>query len=85
MAKRPLKLIASYSSYPFANQDPVIKRVGALVKNEKLKHRQISKRSGVATSTMSNWFNGKTRRPQYATIMAVVRALGYREQFVKEK
>jgi transcriptional regulator with XRE-family HTH domain len=61
----------------------VIDKVRTLVQREGLKHSEISALSGVTASTMHNWFEGKTRRPQYATVMAVVHALGYRSVFIQ--
>jgi transcriptional regulator with XRE-family HTH domain len=72
-----------YTSYNFVDKDPVIDKVRTLVKREGLKYSEISALSGVTTSTMHNWFEGKTRRPQYATVLAVVHALGYRSVFVR--
>lgn len=72
-----------YKSYNFVNKDPVIDRVRSIVNKEDLSYSEISVKSGVAVSTLYNWFEGNTKRPQYATIMAVVRSLGYKEMFVK--
>jgi DNA-binding phage protein len=73
-----------YTSYNFVDKDPVIDRMRTLVKREGLSYGEISGKSGVASSTMHSWFDGKTKRPQYATVMAVVHALGYRSVFVKK-
>jgi transcriptional regulator with XRE-family HTH domain len=73
-----------YNSYNFVDKDPVIDRVRTLVKREGLKYSEIEKISGVSTTTLTNWFEGKTRRPQYCTIMAVVTSLGYKQAFIKK-
>lgn len=73
-----------YSSYNFVDKDPVIDKMRTMVKREGLRYGEISALSGVSASTMTNWFDGKTRRPQYATVMAVIRALGYRQVFTKK-
>jgi len=78
--KGALKL---YTSYNFTDKDPVIDKVRTLVNREGLSYKEIHEKSGVTISTMYAWFEGKTRRPQYATVMAVVHALGYRTQFIK--
>jgi DNA-binding phage protein len=85
MAKSGAKsgVLKLYSSYNFVDKDPIIDKVRTLVNREGKSYREISEASGVTTSTMYNWFDGKTRRPQYATVMAVVHALGYRSVFVK--
>jgi DNA-binding phage protein len=80
--KSSLKL---YKSYNFVDKDPVIDRMRTILKKEGQSYKEIHENSGVSVTTMYNWFDGKTRRPQYATVMAVVRALGYRQNFVKGK
>jgi DNA-binding phage protein len=82
MAKKngALKL---YTSYNFVDKDPIIDKMRSMVKREGLKYGKISELSGVSATTMHNWFEGKTRRPQYATVMAVVHALGYRVAYTK--
>ena len=74
-----------YRSYSFVDKDPVIDKVRTIVKDEGLKYSEIHVISGVSTTTLHNWFDGETRKPQYATIAAVVGALGYRSEFVKSK
>jgi len=73
-----------YTSYNFVDKDPIIDKMRTMVKREGLKYGEISGLSGVSSSTMHNWFEGKTKRPQYATVMAVVHALGYRATFTKK-
>jgi hypothetical protein len=72
-----------YTSYNFVDKDPVIDKVRTMVKREGLSYGKISGLSGVSDTTMRGWFEGKTKRPQYATVMAVVHALGYRSAFTK--
>lgn len=67
----------TYKSYMFRDKDPVIDQVRTLVKDEGVNYTQVHARSGVSTTTLSNWFNGRTRRPQFATVQAVARGLGY--------
>lgn len=38
--------------------------------------REVSDSSGVSDSTLRSWARGRTRRPQFATVMAVLRACG---------
>jgi transcriptional regulator with XRE-family HTH domain len=49
-----------------------------------LTHVQIANKSGVTTNTLRNWFGGPTKRPQHATIAAVISVLGYHVVFVKK-
>lgn len=64
----------NYPSYKFDNQDPVIREIAKMTKGTSL--AQIERKSGVTTSCMRNWFSGKTKRPQFATIAAVAKACG---------
>lgn len=74
-----------YRSYNFVDKDPVIDRIRTIVKDEGLSYREIGVISGVSSTTLTNWFDGETRRPQYATVAAVTGSLGYKQEFVKAK
>jgi hypothetical protein len=79
--KGPLRL---YSSYNFVDKDPIIDKMRTMINREGLKRSEISAVSGISATTLHNWFDGKTKRPQYATVMAVIRSLGYRQVFTKK-
>lgn len=72
-----------YKSYNFVDKDPVIDKMRGAVNG--YKYSEISEKSGVSVTTLHNWFKGNTRRPQYATVVAVMRSLGYKEQFIRRK
>lgn len=74
-----------YRSYMFKEKDPVIDRIRTIVEDEAIKQSNLSLISGVSSTTLHNWFEGETRRPQYATVAAVTTALGYVTEFVKAK
>ena len=74
-----------YRSYSFKTKDPVIDRVRTIVQDEGLSYRDIHIISGVSASTLTNWFEGETRKPQYATVAAVTASLGYKQEFVRAK
>lgn len=74
-----------YRSYNFVTKDPVIDAVRTLVQREGISNADLSKISSVSTTTLHNWFDGETRRPQFATVAAVTSALGYKPKFVKAK
>lgn len=74
-----------YRSYSFKDKDPVIDRIRTMVKDEGLSYGEIHVISGVSDTTLRNWFDGETKKPQYATIAAVTSSLGYTQKFVKEK
>lgn len=66
-----------YKSYSFKDKDPIIDRMRTIVQNSGESYGSISNMSGVSSTCINNWFNGPTKRPQHASLMAVARALGY--------
>ena len=76
----PLKL---YKSYSFVDKDPIIDRIRTLISDEKIEHGDLADQSGVSASTLYNWFYGDTKRPQFATVAAVVRSMGYELEISK--
>lgn len=67
-----------YKSYNFIDKDPIIDRMRTLHEDSGRTFREIRDDSGVSTSTMSAWFNGRTRRPQFATVSAFILSVGAR-------
>jgi hypothetical protein len=63
-----------YRTYSFVDKDPIIDKVRTAVKESGMSKTSISVKSGVSTSCMHNWFDGATRRPQFASVNAVLRA-----------
>lgn len=75
MAKKATKgALRLYKSYNFVDKDPVIDRVRSIVAGKT--YKEIAEKSGVSITTLHNWFDGQTKRPQFATVAAVVRAMG---------
>lgn len=72
-----------YRTYVFRDKDPIIDKTRTLVEDVGISYQAISDQSGVSTTTISNWFGGKTRRPQFATVNAVAMALGRELVFAK--
>lgn len=73
-----------YRAYSFAGQDPVVARLEAIVDRSGLSFQKLSERSGVGASTFASWFRSrKTKRPQFATIMAAARACGHDIQIIE--
>lgn len=74
-----------YRTYNYIDKNPVIDKIRTLVDDEGLikKLNIVHEISGVATTTLNNWFNGETKNPQHHTIAAVITSLGYEERFVK--
>lgn len=78
----------SNNDYRFIDKDPVIdvirteaQRYGNLSGGQLQK---LSLESGVSVSTLWNWFNGDTRRPQSLSTRFVLEALGVAIQYVRE-
>lgn len=65
-----------YKSYPFNSRDPIIERTVKVIADSGHTYEEAAKKSGVSLGTILNWQSGKTKRPQFATIMAVGRACG---------
>ena len=76
MTYRPRTAIG-YQSYTFHDHDPMIDKLRDLLKAEGKSYTWVETRSGVTSPTMRNWFSGKTRKPQFATLNAVARCLGH--------
>jgi transcriptional regulator with XRE-family HTH domain len=69
----------SYGHYHFrkGEQDPIIDKIRTIFADHGQTIGHVADDSGVSPATLSNWFNGKTMKPQFATTAAVVRAMGY--------
>lgn len=74
-----------YRSYRFIDKDPIIDAVRTVVQDEHLNNNRVHDISGVAAGTLTNWFEGGTRRPQNSTVTAVTAALGYVRRDVLNK
>lgn len=79
-----------YKSYLFKDKDPAIDELRTVVEDH-FKRRvnnkdlsAITDSGGPTAGCMGQWFFGKTRRPQNATLEAAGRALGYRRVWKKE-
>jgi hypothetical protein len=68
-------IMKTYKTYVFRNQDPIIDELRTIVQASGLKRKQITD-CGVSSTTISNWFGKKTKRPQFATISAVALTCG---------
>jgi DNA-binding phage protein len=69
------RTLGVYKSYNFIDKDPIIDyaRTKVFANGGPSK---MAKASGVTSTTLYNWFKGKTRRPQFATVAAVLLACG---------
>jgi hypothetical protein len=66
----------TYKSYNFVDKDPMIDEIRTIVEQSGASYKWINAESSVSTQTIAKWFDGSTRRPQAATMNAVLRALG---------
>ena len=64
-----------YEAYWFEGQDPVVEKVLDTVDKVGVKPKALSTDSGVAVSTIGNWRKKNTKRPQFATLNATLRAV----------
>ncbi len=80
--KAPRGFLRPYKTYSFVTKDPVIDLLRTVKDDTKAKIAHISGDSGVSSGTLYNWFSGKTRRPQFATVVAVARAMMATERLV---
>lgn len=69
--------IGLFKTYHFVDHDPIIDKVDTILDDEGTSLTDAAHDSGVSRSTLVNWRKRKTKRPQYATIAAVVRSQGY--------
>ena len=79
-----------YKSYLFKNKDPAIDALRTIIQNSVGKVtskvlRGIEHDGGPSASCMGEWFFGKTKRPQNATLEAAGRAVGYERKWIKMK
>ena len=74
-----------YGTYNFIDKDPIIYELRDLIEKSGVSHAEIERRSGVCVNTLVGWFYGNTKRPQHATIRAVMRAIGYDYRLVQVK
>lgn len=80
-----IRVTGSYRTYRWIKKNPVIDKVRTILQDDGVFKNltAVHEMSGVSTSTLHNWFHGDTKNPQHGTVMAVITALGYVEEFVR--
>ena len=68
----------TYKSYSFVDKDPIIDELRTIVQQHGATYKDIHEQSGVSASTLTAWFVGSTKKPQSATINAVLRSMGWK-------
>ena len=71
-------VLRTYKSYNFVDKDPVIDALRTVKSDSGMGNTEIEENGGPKAGTLSNWFNGKVRRPQWCTIAAAAIAMGKR-------
>ena len=66
-----------YTSYNFIDKDPIIDEVRTAIDKANVTDSYVCNKSGVCKTTLRSWFAGHTKRPQAATVRAVLRSIGY--------
>lgn len=90
-AKKKVTRSTTYKSYLFKDKDPAIDALRTVMQDElgaELSRKALASvehEGGPKIGTMANWFFGKTKRPQNATLEAAGRALGYHRRWIKGK
>lgn len=77
MAKKANNGFVRYSTYNFVDKDPVIDVLRTMKKDADMTDGEIAVASKVSRGTLKNWFGGKTKRPQFATVAAAAVAMGF--------
>jgi hypothetical protein len=79
-----------YQAYMFRTKDPAIDEFRTITQDyfgrrnlTKEDYNTIHDEGGPTAGCVKQWFEGKTRRPQNATLEAAGRALGYHRAWVK--
>jgi hypothetical protein len=74
-------------TYRFIDKDPVCDELRTLVQDEGMYKRlgNLAELASLHQSTIKNLFEGGTRKPQNATVMAIVTCLGYERKFVRTR
>jgi len=65
-----------FHTYMFRDKDPAIDYLRTAKQRAGVSDGKIASDSGVSPATLRNWFIGKTRRPQFATMVAAARGIG---------
>jgi hypothetical protein len=65
-----------YPAYLFVDHDPILDQIDTVIADAGLDLTAVAGKSHVSPTTLYNWSIRKTRRPQFASVAAVVRACG---------
>lgn len=65
-----------YPSYLFKEHDPILDTIDSVIAMSGAKRSGVAASAHLSDSTLRNWQLRKTKRPQFASITAVLRSLG---------
>ena len=85
MSKQPTRGFITYDTYNFKDVDPVIDEMRTALDDSGHKASWACGVSRLSTTTVSNWFNNKTKRIENARIWAFMGALGYRRKWIRDR
>jgi hypothetical protein len=71
------RIAVNYRTTPWKERDQIVDAIQTVVEDEGLNANDVRAISGVAATTLGNWFSGKTKKPQNITVDAVSSSLGY--------
>ena len=72
------RMLKLYKSYMFVDRkDPIIDKVRTAMQDRGADYETVAAYSDVSITTLRNWFEGDTCRPQYATVAAVLGGMGF--------
>lgn len=71
------RIAVNYRTTPWKERDQIVDAIQTVCEDEGLSANDVRAISGVASTTLGNWFSGKTKKPQNITIDAVSSSLGY--------
>lgn len=74
-------------TYRFLDKDPVKDELQTMLQDVGLMERLgiVATLANVSHQTLTNLFHGDTKRPQNATVMGIVTAVGYERRFVRAR
>lgn len=72
-------------TYHVVDKDPAIDKIRTLLEDEHCDIKDAAILSNVGRTTIDNWLNGDTKRPQHATLAAVASGLGYTWELKRER
>lgn len=65
-----------YPHYLFVDHDPILDQVDTVIADSGMALSGVAAIAHISPTTLSNWHLRKTKRPQFATVAAVLRAIG---------